>query len=147
MTFSEFRLEERGSRLFDRWIWGKTIATPLGNFEVVLHQNDEEILPDDSMVKFVAELVSFTETNCALILDIVFGYYRLAEVSDPLWLDCNDVPRGLTKTEIKNYMQGLWLVVSRRKDSKNPYESVIFMNPLWDEEHKLSLEFQDGKII
>lgn len=146
MNLSEFELQERGPYLFGRWLWEKTVETPLGNFEVGFQQGDGEPRPDEEMLHRAEELVHFTEQNADYIADIVFGYYRLAEESDPNWLSLCDVPRGLTKAKIGNFLNGLWLIVSRNTgtDSLN---STVLINPFWDEEHKMNLEFQNGRIV
>ncbi len=147
MTPSEFKKQRRGPRLFDRWLWKKSVATPLGNFSVELQMGvGDTNPPDDEMVKRAAELVQYAEAHGDCILDIVFGYYRLAGESD--WLDMAGVPTGLTRQAVSSQVRDdRTLVVSRHLDWDEPYDSAIHVVPLWDEEHALSLELRDGQIV
>ena len=148
MTAAEFEKQPRGPYLFDYWRWHKTVPTPLGDFAVEFQMlgDDDTNPPDDEMLRRASELVHYAETHGDYILDIVFGYYRLASESD--WLEMAGVPRGLTRETVSSQVrEDRTLVVSRHLDWAEPYDSVIHVAPLWDEEHALSLEFREGKIF
>jgi len=148
MTAAEFEKQPRGPYLFDYWRWHKTVPTPLGDFAVEFQMlgDDDTNPPDDEMLRRASELVHYAGTHGDYILDIVFGYYRLASESD--WLEMAGVPRGLTRETVSSQVrEDRTLVVSRHLDWAEPYDSVIHVAPLWDEEHALSLEFREGKIF
>ncbi len=147
MTISEFEKQPRGPYAFDRWIWHKRVATPLGDFTVQFQMGTSDTdPPDDEMVRRAWELVQYAQAHGDYILDIVFGYYLLADESD--WLDMAGVPRGLTRQTVSSQLRdGRMLVVSRHLEWDEPYDSAIHVVPLWDEEHALSLELRDGQIV
>lgn len=148
MNISEFQKQPRGPYLFDHWVWNKRVRTPLGDFSVELQMlgDNDTNPPDDEMLKRAFELVRYAEAHGDYLLDIVFGYYRLAEESD--WLDMADVPSGLSRETVSSQVrEDRTLVVSRHLDWNEPYNSAIHIVPLWDEEHGLSLEFRDGQIV
>src|SRR5687767_4307820 len=101
MTLTEFQKQPRGPYAFDHWTWRKRVPTPLGDFAVEFQMGvgDTEP-PDDEMLRRASELVRYAETHGDYILDIVFGYYRLAGESD--WLDMAGVPRGLTRETVSS---------------------------------------------
>jgi hypothetical protein len=148
MTVSEFQKQPRGPYLFDRWLWDKRVSTPLGEFsvELLMLGNDDTHPPDEEILRRASELVRYVEANGEYILDIVFGYYRLAGEND--WLDLAGVSRGHTRETVSSLVRDdRTLVVSRHLEWDEPYDSVIHIAPLWDVEHALSLEFHNGQIV
>jgi hypothetical protein len=148
MTAAEFQKQPRGPYLCDHWVWHRRVPTPLGDFSVELQMlgDDDTNPPDEEMLRRASELVRYAETHGDYILDIVFGYYRLAGESD--WLDMAGVPRGLTRETVSSQVRDeRTLVVSRHLDWAEPYDSAIHVVPLWDEEHALTLEWRDGQIV
>jgi hypothetical protein len=147
MTLSEFQKQPRGPYAFDRWIWRDRVATPAGNFIVQLQMGvGDTSPPDDEMLRRASELVIYVKSHGDYILDIVFGYYLLASESE--WLDMAGVPRGLTReTVLSQVRDDPELVVSRRLSRPDPYDSSVYLVPLWDEDHGLSLEVRDGQIV
>jgi hypothetical protein len=149
MTIGDFEKQPRGGYLFDWWVGKQRVATPLGLFSVefqMLDENDTN-LPDNEMLRRTSELVSYTESHGESILEIVHGHYLLA-AEDPDWLEDCEVPRGLTRHRIADYVrEDRSLVVARHLSGEPPYTSSIFVVPLWDEEHALRLDFRDGAII
>jgi hypothetical protein len=112
----------------------------------MLGENDSNP-PDDEMVKRASELVSYTESHGEYILEIVYGHYLLA-AEDADWLENCDVPRGLTRQRIADYVrEDRSLVVARHLGCDQPYNSSIYVVPVWDEEHALTLHFRDGAIV
>ena len=148
MTVADFEKQPRGLRLFERWIAQQQITTPLGSFSIEFHMgNDDTDPPDEEMLKRARELVSYTESHGDAILDIVFGHYLLT-AEDGYWLEDCHVPRDVTRNRIAEYVRAdRSLVVARHVGSDQPYSSSIYIVPLWDEEHALSLDFADGEII
>ena len=148
MTVSEFQKQPRGPYAFDHWIWDKRVSTPLGDFSVEFQMlgDGDTNPPDDEMLRRASELVRYAEAHGDYILDIVFGYYLLAGESE--WLDMAGVPKGLTRQTVSSQVRDdRTLVVSRHLDWDEPYDSAIHVVPLWDEEHALTLEFQDGALV
>lgn len=147
MNISQFQKQPREPYTLDRWFWNQKVQTPLGEFMVEFQMGTGDTdPPDDEMLKRASELVRYAETHGDYILDIVFGYYLLASESD--WLEMSGVPRGLNRqTVISQVRDEGALVVSRWAQQENLYESAIYIVPLWDEEHALTLEFQSGQIV
>jgi len=148
MTAADFQKQPRGSYAFDFWQCGKRVETPLGIFTVefqMLGKSDTNP-PDEEMVRRATELVRYAEDHGDYILDIVFGYYLFA-AETPNWLEMFETPRGLSRDKISAYLRGdSTLVVSRHLDWSEPYDSTIYIVPLWDEEHALTLACCDGGI-
>jgi hypothetical protein len=149
LTIAEFEKGPRGPYRFDRWKLTRRIATALGPFEVGFQMlgKDDSNPPDDEMLRRVAELMKYVEDHGEYILDIVFGHYLLvSEQAD--WLEICGVPRGLRRDEIERFIrEDRSLVVSRHLNWREPYNSCIFVVPLWDTEHALILDFRDGAIV
>ncbi len=149
MTASEYQKQPRDPDSFsDRWLWQRSVPTPLGDFsvELVMLGDGDTNPPDEEMLRRAAELVRYAETHGDHILDIVYGHYRLAGESG--WLEMECVPSGLSReTVLSQVRDDRTLVVTRDLDLDEPYDSAIHLVPLWDEEHALSLEFRDGQIV
>ena len=149
MTASEYQKQARGSYAFDHWLWQRRVASPLGDFVMELQMLGAEDTnpPDEAMLKRSAELVRYAEAHGDYVLDLVFGYYLFAAESGN-WLERCGVPTGLTKETVSAYVRNdRSLVVSRHLDWDEPYASVIYIVPLWDEEHAMYLEFHDDDIV
>ena len=147
MTLADFQKQPRGAYAFDYWVCDKRVETPLGLFAVKFQMAvGDTNPPDEEMLRRASELVSYADTRGDYILDIVFGYYRLAGESD--WLDMAGVPRGLTRQTVSSQVRDdRTLVVSRHLDRDESYDSAIHVVPLWDEEHALTLELREGQIV
>jgi hypothetical protein len=147
MTLADFQKQPRGPYAFDYWVCDKRVETPLGLFTIEFQMGIADTNPpDEEMLRRASELVRYAETRGDYILDIVFGYYRLASESD--WLDMAGVPRGLTRLTVSSQVRDdCTLVVSRHLDWDEPYDSAIHVVPLWDEEHALTLGLRDGQIV
>jgi hypothetical protein len=149
MTAADFQKQPRGLYAFDFWECGRRVETPLGLFTVEFQMmgNGDTNPPDEEMLKRAAELVRYAEGRGDYILDIVFGYYLFASQRSG-WLEMFNIPRGLTRDKIADYVrEDRSLVVSRHLDWDEPYASLIHVVPLWDVEHALSLEFRDSEIV
>ena len=151
-------LTKQSTRPYD-WIWNKTVATPLGEFEVSLGPEGKGA-PDDEMLRRGAELVQYAEANGEYIVDIVYGHYLFACKNG--WMDYSHFPKGmsteglvhegLTRGEMASQLRdGGCLSVTQdldlELDDLPPYESKIIVVPLWDEEHGLEMLFEDGKVV
>ncbi|HEY3932322.1 MAG TPA: hypothetical protein VGM58_08120 [Verrucomicrobiae bacterium] len=148
MTTADFQKQPRDDYAFDYWVWDKRVETPLGSFTVEFQMlgDSDTNPPDEEMLKRAAELVRYAEDHGHYILDIVFGYYLFA-VEKPNWLEKFEIPKDLSRDKISAYLRGdSTLVVSRHLNWDEPYDSAIYIVPLWDEEHALTLAFRDGGI-
>lgn len=147
VTASELERQPGGPYRFDRWIAKRSIPSPLGAFSIDLNMlgNGDTNPPDSEMLRRASELVAYLESHAEYILDIVFGHYLFASQEDG-WLEFNEVPRGLGRQSVTEYLQTRSLVVSRRLDWNEPYSSAIFVVPKWEQEHALILGFRDGAI-
>jgi hypothetical protein len=149
VTIADFERQPRGPYLFDWWLARQRVPTPLGLFSVQFQMlgDDDTNPPDDEMLRRAAELVRYAETHGDFILDIVVGHY-LRAAEDCEWLEVCGVPQGLGRDRIADYVrEDRILVVSRHLTWDQPYSSAIYVVPLWDEEHALSLDFRDGAIV
>lgn len=134
-----------------RWVLNRTVASPLGEFPLELSKDGKDPSPpDEEMLKRGAELVRYVETHGEYLVDIVFGHYLFA--CELGWMESKSVPVGLTREAIASQLrEDRSLSVNRdldlELDDLPPYESFIYVVPLWDEEHGLSMLFQDGKVV
>jgi len=147
MELSEFKKLPRGPYEGDRWVWKKTVASPLGPLSVEFGIYEDRNPPDEEMLRRGRELARYVEERGEYVLDLVYGAYLAAGRYD--FLEYSGVPEGLTRETICEYLREgqRCLVVSRDPDMEGTYSSAIFFVPLWDEEHALSLDFRDGEIV
>jgi hypothetical protein len=143
MRATDFVLQERGPYLFDRWQWPERVPTQLGNLVVELSTSDGGPPPDDAMAAAAGELAEFAVANGGLLLDLIYSHYRYAEENG--WLDFWGVPGGLPRNGVLSQVESIELSVRRGADGRP--DAVVYVNPRWDEEHKLHLNFPDGRIV
>lgn len=129
---------ERGPYRFDRWRARAPIPSRLGELFLTLLTDIGE-RPDDVMLKMASKLDAFVRDRDAFILDIIHAHYRRAELEG--WLE--GVPRGLSKDEVLEHVDGIDLDVAHFGDHR---EAVIQANIVWDQEHKLRLRVDGGAI-
>lgn len=147
ITAADFEKQPRGPYRFDRWIAKRVIASPLGPFTIdfnMLGKGDQNP-PDEEMLRRASELMTYLESHSEYVLDIVFGHYLLAARQKD-WLESCSVPRGLSRGMVTEYLSTRSIGVSRHLEWNEPYRSVIFLIPKWEEEHALRLELRDGAI-
>jgi len=147
MELTEFKKQPRGPYEGDCWVWDKWVVSPLGPLAVEFQIFGDRNPPDEEMLRRGKELARYVEEHGEYVLDVVFGAYLFAGRHD--FLEYSGVPEGLTRETITNQLRGeiRSLTVSRDPDFEGIYNSAIFFIPLWDEEHALSLDFRDGKIV
>jgi hypothetical protein len=145
MTLSEFK-KGRGFKL---WTWERRAFSPLGCFNVELHLLDGKRLPpDETMLSLAKELLTYLQDNGEYIQDLVFGSYLACRKRDKAWLALSDVPRKLNRNSLEDYVTNCALVVQRdTSEPEYPHRSFVYLCPQWDEEHGMSMEFKDGKIV
>jgi hypothetical protein len=143
LAITDFEKQPCGPYFFNRWVAAQQIPTPLGTFAIQFQMNDTNP-PENEMLLRASELIRFVETHGEQLLDIVYGHYLLT-AEPPDWLESFDVPRGLNRAEVPAYISDhRLLVVSRHLNWKEQYRRVVFVDPLWDTEHKLSLDLRNG---
>lgn len=135
--------QERGPYLFDRWHWPERVPTELGELLVELTTGEDEPPPDSEMAEAASDLVAFSAAHGELLLDLIYGHYRYAEEDG--WLEFWDVPPGLRRNQVLSQVQSIELTVRRGADGR--CEAAVYVNPLWDPEHKLDLAYQGGRIV
>ena len=136
MKPSEFLIQPRGPRHFDTWRWDQLVDTELGQLPLELYC-EIGAQPTEAMVGRAGELAAFARSQSAVLLDLIHGHYRYAEVNN--WLEHWNVPGGLDRREVLGQVESIIL---------NVYEDLfasVHVNPLWDPEHKLNLAY-DGAI-
>lgn len=138
-----FVRQERGPYMFDRWQWPERVPTRLGDLTVELTTSDGEPPPDAAMAEAAGELAEFAAANGDLLLDLIYGHYRYAEENG--WLAFWGVPRGRRRDQILSQVESIELTV--RRGARGRPDAAVFVNPLWDQEHKLDLNFRDGRIV
>ena len=136
MKLSEFSLQPRGPRRFDTWLWDQSVDTDLGRLPVELYCK-MDASPNEAMVQRASELAAFARANGPFLLDLVHAHYRFAQAND--FLDYWDVPYDLDRGQVLGQVDSVTLTVHQ------DLSAGVFVDPLWDPEHKLSLEY-DGTI-
>lgn len=142
MHLDGFVKQDRGPRLFDSWQWPDRVSTKLGDLVVELITGNGEGPPNKAMVDVASELAAFAIDNGELLLDLIYGHYKNAEQNK--WLDFWGVKSGLRKDEILSRTSCIALVVN--KEASGPPDAAVFVDPEWDPEHKLDLNFAEGRI-
>jgi hypothetical protein len=138
----EFVHQDRGPRLFDRWQWKERVPTVLGNLIVEL-TSDDGAPPDVALADAAAEVAQFATANGDLLLDLIYGHYLYAQEND--WLNFWGVPQGLSRNRILSQVESVKLTVRRSDDGQ--IHAVIYINPMWEQEHKLFLSVRDRRIV
>lgn len=138
-----FVRQDRGPRLFDRWLWPHRVPTTVGDLLVELTAGDAEPPPDAAMVAAASALAEFATAHGDLLLDLIYGHYRYAEENG--WLRFWGVRRGLRRDRILSQVESITLTVQRGK--KGRLDASVFVRPRWDPEHQLDLTFQDDRIV
>jgi hypothetical protein len=146
MKLGEFRKAPQGPYLFEYWESTFTIPSPIGPFGVELRPIAGQS-PDEEMVEEARELVAFLVTHGDEIAQKVFEHYqRLAD--HPEWLEKCGVPESLGVYELERYIRSRALVVTLEEEGPDEryYDEVLFVDPLWDSEHKITLGVRDGRL-
>jgi hypothetical protein len=138
----EFVLQKRGPYLFDRWQWKERVPTVLGDLIVELTSDDGKP-PDVALADAATELAEFAASNGDLLLDLIYGHYLYAQENN--WLDFWGVPHGLRRNRVLSQVESVELTVRRGSDGRP--DAGVYVNPLWEQEHKLFLSFRDGQIV
>ena len=97
------------------------------------------------MIALAEELATFTRTNEEKLLDLIYGHYRYAEKQN--WLEYWNVPAGLPREDVLSQVDSIALCVQRDRDEERPYDAAVYVNPNWDQEHKLDLRYRNGRIV
>jgi len=137
MNLSDFSKQPRGPALFDTWLWSERVPTNLGDLPVELY-TPIDTQPNDAMVSLASELAAYSKAHGEYLLDLIHGHYLYAEMKG--WLDFWNVPTGQTRSVILSQVESVILNV----DSE--LFSCVYVNPLWDLEHKLCLTYKAGNI-
>src|SRR6478609_9520241 len=138
MSPERFVQQERGPYRFDRWLWPERVTTQLGDLIVELTTRDGEPPPDAAMAAAASELAEFAAANGDLLLDLIYGHYRYAE--EKSWLSYSGVKPGLGRNHVLKRVESITLAV--RRNRKGQLDASVFVDPTWDQEHKLNLSFQ-----
>jgi hypothetical protein len=128
------------------WSWNSKVSSALGPFEVELRTGPACPPPDAPMLKAAASLVSTLQRLEGEVVDIVLGHYRWHQSEASDWLTQEGVPLNLDKTRIGEFIRDRALVVTRDANDGTPDELCIYVTPIWDTEHSLSLVVKNGRI-
>lgn len=150
MKVSDFKKLPKGSptESLVTWAWKRRLETACGRFGVEFHTEDADP-PDHKMLILAEELARYAQAHSEYIREIIYGHYRYCVTEygpNFLW---GDMPADLEPEQIWNYCAPL-LVVNRHPKTYYegpPYSCGISVNPDWEPEHNLSLEFSNGAIV
>jgi hypothetical protein len=151
MTLSDCKKLPKGTYAFDN-AWGckQPFKTPFGTFQVRFFMLNDKNPPDDEMLRLAEDLVSYTQTHSQFIRDIIYGSFRFFVTEDPLASDdIEGVPANVKPEQIRKYCDPVLVVERDPTDGLEdiPYACSITVNPQWEPEHNLSLEFRDSAIV
>ena len=151
MKLSEFKKLPKGTYAFDN-AWGckEPVKTPFGAFQLRFFMLNDKSPPDDEMLRLAEELASYTQTHSQYVRDIIYGSFRFIVTEDPLASDdIEGVPSNLKPEQIRKYCDPVLVVERDPTDGLEdiPYSCRIIVNPQWEPEHNLSLEFRDSAIV
>lgn len=99
------------------------------------------------MLNLAKEAAKYVQSHIDSIFEIVLAASKLASEEDPHSFEAYEIPADLTKATVIKYLVNLNIIVARDVSGTDyNYSSNISITPLWDEEHGLSLEFENGTI-
>ena len=151
MKLSEFKKLPKGTYAFDNaWGCSEPVKTSFGTFQVRFFMLNDKSPPDGEMLRLAEELASYMQAHSQYIRDIIYGSYRFIVTEDPLESDeFEGVPANLKPEQIRKYCAPVLVVERDPTDGLEgiPYACRIIVNPQWEPEHNLSLEFGDGAIV
>lgn len=140
VTIADFDKQPRGPYHFDRWLLSTKVETPIGDFDVELREP-----PDDAQIQVATQFVLVALGRSDEILDKIYEHYeRLAKNRE--WLRQCGVPTQLTPRGVLRYVRSLSIVVIREYESGGLIGS-LFVDPLWDVEHKIDLVLEGDKLV
>ena len=138
MLLSEFSKQPRGPYRFETWLWKDSVPTVVGDLPIELYTTiDEE--PSEAMVEIATELATYVSSHGDFILDLIYGDYLNSEKNG--WLSFWNVPTGLGRNEILNQVESIILTI------QSDLLATIYVNPLWEIEHKLSFTYEADSIV
>lgn len=143
MSPDKFVRQDQGPHRFDRWQWPERAPTQLGELLVEITTCEGETAPDAAMAAAASGLAEFAAANGDMLLDLIYGHYKYAEENG--WLVSLRVKPGLGHNRILKHVESITLAV--RRDRKGRLDAGVFINPLWDPEHKLDLAYREGRIV
>jgi hypothetical protein len=134
MIADDFEKQPRGPYLFDFWLSKQPISTTMGDFIAELREP-----PDGELLEEVNVLTAFVQSNIEEVWDKVYEHYqRVASVRQ--WMKSCGVPTRLDRKGILPYLRSRQIVVER---DEGEVDGVIFIDPLWDVEHKINLRLEN----
>jgi hypothetical protein len=134
MIADDFEKQPRGPYRFDYWLSKQPISTPMGDFIAEVREP-----PDGELLKQVNILAAFLQSNIEEVWDKVYEHYQRV-AADRHWMKSCGVPTRLDRNGILRYLRSRQIVVER----DGGVDGVIFIDPLWDVEHKIHLRLEDG---
>lgn len=134
MLAIDFEKQPRGPYFFDFWLSKQPISTPMGDFIAELREP-----PDGESLEEINDLAGFVKSNIEEVWDKVYEHYQRT-AKDRQWMKSCGVPIGLDRKGIVPYLRNRRIVVERDGE----VDGVIFIDPLWDVEHKIYLRLEDG---
>jgi hypothetical protein len=146
MNAAEFARAGGHPHSFYWWRWNREISSALGPFEVELRTGPSCPPPDEPMLKAAASLVFALQKVEPQVIDIVLGHYRRQQADASDWLIQQGVPLDLDRRRIGEFIRDRALVVMRDANEGTPDELCIYITPVWDTEHSLSLVVKNDQI-
>jgi hypothetical protein len=136
-SLSDFEKQPRGARLVDIWSTRKPLHTELGSVPVDLCC-ELNAVPSTQMIGRASELAAYVQAESSYLLDLIYSHYRFAQSNG--WLDFCRVPEGLERHEVLQQVEEVRLSVFQ------DLFSSVHVDPRWDPEHKLTLDYSDSGI-
>jgi hypothetical protein len=96
--------------------------------------------PNDELLEEVNVLAGFVQSNIDEVWEKVYEHYQRA-AADRQWMKSCGVPTRLDRKGILPYLRSRQVVVER---DEGEVDGVIFIDPLWDVEHKIYLRLEGG---
>ncbi len=150
MKLSDFKKLPRGTYTFhNAWDSIQPVKTSVGKLKLRFFMLNDKEPPDDEMLRLAGELAGYARTHSEYIRAVIWGHYRYCVTE---WgPDClsSDMPADLEPEQIWKYCDPTLVVERNPTDGLPgpPYDCRITVNPQWEPEHNLSLEYAGGSIV
>jgi hypothetical protein len=136
-SLSKYEKQPRGARLVDIWSTREPLRTELGPISTDLCC-DLNAAPSSQMIDLASELAAYAQAQSSYLLDLIYSHYRFAQSNG--WLVFWKVPVGLERHEVLGQVEDVRLSVHQ------DLFACVHVDPRWDPEHKLSLDYSESAI-
>jgi hypothetical protein len=145
MRTSEFVLQGGHPYSFTWWSWKNKIPSHLGDFELEIRNGDDNCLGEELIVHAQSFVSLFAELNDS-VLQTIHEHYRVSVLDTPSWFAELGIPCDLTAQKLQPFIRDRSLVLDFVPGNPSPVRSDIYITPLWEVEHSVSLAVENGRI-